>query len=369
MDKSLKLKKSILYTFLEITATLVLTMMASMWDWVNMEFTFERIMTAKYWENVFMQTAMFSCALIIGTLGRLEREELNNAAYDMMLDSYHLKLESTNMKDSVTKVFTGYIDNVYNPEIKKSFLRKKYALKLHRQERFSLDRWKLDFNRYNKLTTAEEKEAYRFRSPLSKHYMKRRLMLEELASDEYIEENWQYMFVLYPKVNSFAFTWYVNIKASQCGIYKVENKAGRDIFLKVARKFFYAFLSGVILGLLLINPDSNELAKQANGWIAIMLQYIYRVSMIVFNLIMGVFTGKQLFNENNMLPISNRIRILDEYKLWLDVHPVQELGVEQIKKQLEESLRKEYDVKLENAKKDAIAVVEKFNKEQTKGVA
>lgn len=369
MDKKLKTRKSIIYTILEVIATLTLTMMASMWDWVNMGFTLSKITTRAYWENVTMQTIMFSCALIIGILGKLEREELKNEAYDNMMDAYHTKLKDNGMADSVTHSFTNYIDAFYNPETKKKFLRKKYALKLHRQERFSFDRWKLDFNRYIKLQTEEEKAKFKFRSPLSKHYMKRRLMLEELADPNYIEENYQYMFVLYPKVNAYAFTWYVSIKASQWTMYKVENKAGRDIFLRVARKFIYAFLSGAILGLLLINPDTNELVEQANGWIAIMMQYIYRVGMIIFNLMMGVFTGKQMFNENNLLPISNRIRILDEFKLWLNVHPVQELGVDSIRKQLDAELRKEYDAKLEKAKNDAIAVVEKFNSEQTKGVA
>lgn len=369
MDKSVKTRKSILYTFLEVVATLVLTMMASMWDWVNMGFTIAKVTTASYWENVVMQTTMFSCALIIGILGKLEREELKSIAYEQMMVSYHGKLTENGMADSVSQTFTGYIDNVYNPETKMKFLKKRYDLKLHRQERFSLDRWKLDFSRYSKLQTQAEKDSYKFMSPLSKHYAKRRLMLEELADLNYIQENYQYMFVLYPKVNAYAFTWYVNIKASSWTMYKVENKAGRDIFLRVARKFIYAFLSGAILGLLLINPDTNALAEQANGWIAIMMQYIYRVGMIIFNLMMGIFTGKQMFNENNLLPISNRIRILDEFKIWLNLHPVKELGVDEIKKQVDEELRKEYDEKLEKAKQDAIAVVEKFNSEQSKGVA
>lgn len=368
MDKSVKTKKSIIYTILEVTATLVLTMMASMWDWVNMGFTLSKITTAAYWENVVMQTTMFSCALIIGILGKLEKEELKNQAYDQMMETYHLKLSENNMADAVSQVFTGYIDTVYNPETKKKFLKKKYDLKLHRQERFSLDRWKLDFNRYCKLNE-EERKNFKYRSPFSKHYIKRRLMLEELADSKYIEENYQYMFVLYPKVNAYAFTWYVNIKASQWTMYKVENKTGRDIIFKVARKFIYAFLSGAIVGLLLINPDTNQLVEQANGWIAIIMQYIYRVGMIAFNLIMGIFTAKQMFNENNLLPLSNRIRILNEFKQWVDVHPVQEIGVTKVKEELELELRKEYDAKLEKAKSDAIAVVEKFNSEQSKGVA
>ena len=58
MDTENKNRKIALYTFLELIALLALTMVASMWDWVNMGFSLSKITTKAYWNNVILQTIM-----------------------------------------------------------------------------------------------------------------------------------------------------------------------------------------------------------------------------------------------------------------------------------------------------------------------
>ena len=68
MDDMNKNRKIALYTFLELLALLTLTMLASMWDWVNMGFSLSKIKTKAYWNEVIMNAVMYSCALILGNL-------------------------------------------------------------------------------------------------------------------------------------------------------------------------------------------------------------------------------------------------------------------------------------------------------------
>ncbi|MDY5982341.1 MAG: hypothetical protein SPJ17_01385, partial [Anaeroplasma sp.] len=75
-------------------------------------------------------------------------------------------------------------------------------------------------------------------------------------------------------------------------------------------------LGATILALLMINPDTNQLLEQANGWIAVIIQYIVRVGMIISNFVMGIYNAKTIFNDNYLRPINNRIRMLDEYKIY-----------------------------------------------------
>ena len=56
--------------------------------------------------------------------------------------------------------------------------------------------------------------------------------------------------------------------------------------------------------------------EQANGWIAIVIQYIIRVGMIIANFVMGIYNAKTIFNDNYLRPINNRIRMLDEYQVY-----------------------------------------------------
>jgi amino acid permease len=98
--------------------------------------------------------------------------------------------------------------------------------------------------------------------------------------------------------------------------YQTENKTARDMGIKLSRKIVYSILGATILALLIISPDTNQLLEQANGWIAVVIQYIIRVGMIIANFVMGIYNAKTIFNDNYLRPINNRIRMLDEYQIY-----------------------------------------------------
>ena len=141
MDDMNKNRKIALYTFLELVALFTLTMLASMWDWVNMGFSLAKIQTKAYWNEVIMNAVMYSCALILGNLLKLEKLELKDKAYYDLLHIY--RTDKLNYKD---ENFVSYIMNVLNPRIKKEFLKKKYENKLAILEKYSLDSFQLCYN-------------------------------------------------------------------------------------------------------------------------------------------------------------------------------------------------------------------------------
>lgn len=338
MDNKVKKRKVILYSFLEVVATFILTMVGCMWDWVNMEFTLSRIATQAYWDNVFIQTIMYTCALVLGTLMTLEKMELKNSEY-MDLYSYY----QNTMYPKKDKGFEPYVNDVLNPKIKKEFLHKKYEKKLYKLDRIAKDRWKIDFREASKM---DEPLKYNFCSKWSKKYFIRRCELELINSDEYIDENYEILSVRYPRVNAHAFTKYLDIKLSDTSKYKVENKVAKGLAGKIANKLLYSVLGATIIGLLIINPDSNQLLEQANGWVAVMIQYIIRVAMIFINLAMGIYSGRSLFIDNFILPINNRNRILEEYDIYKKDHPaLTEIEAEHKKAKLE--AEKEFNTKVE----------------------
>lgn len=308
MEENVRSRKIALYTFLELIALLALTMLASMWDWVNMGFSLSKISTKAYWNTVIIQTIMYSCALVLGNLLKLEKLELNDKAYyDLLADYRNNKLK---YKD---ENFVSYVTQVLNPNIKKEFLRKKYENKLAFLEKYSLDSFQLCYSH------AAESEDFdsaikAIKNPFKKIYCLRRRTLERLRSDEYIDKNYRSMYVRYPKVNPYSFTYYLSIKMNDKTKYQTENKTARDMSIKLSRKLIYAVLSSTILGLFFVYPDANALVEQANGWIAVIIAYFVRVGMIIANFIMGIYNAKTIFNDNFLRPITNRIRMLEEYQ-------------------------------------------------------
>ena len=338
MSDKTKKRKVALYTFLEVVATFILTMVGAMWDWVNMEFTLSRVTTQAYWDNVVIQTIMYTCALVLGTLLTLEKLELKSKEFQDLYSHYQ-----DTMYPKKDKGFDLYINEVLNPNIKKEFLHKKYEKKLYRLDKFAKDRWKIDFREASKL---DEPLTYNFKSRWSKRYFIRRCELELINSNEYIDENYEILSVRYPRVNAYAFTKYLDIKLSDTTKYKVENKVAKGMATRISRKMLYSVLGATIIGLLIINPDSNQLLEQANGWIAVMIQYIVRVAMICGNFVMGIYSGRNLFIDNFILPINNRNRILEEYDIYKKDHPaLTEIELEHKKAKLE--AEKEFNTKVE----------------------
>lgn len=314
MEKEQKSRKIVFYTFLEVLATLVLTAMWGMWDWVNMSFDFTRVLSASYWENTVFETGMYSLAMIIAILYVLGYLETKSKEYADILTDYRNKLENEGMRQSVTSRFVMYINDVLNPIIKIEYIKKKVDLKLWALDRVTKSKIKFELTLYNKGKIDNlSRKAKRYKAKLE--------MLTSMKDDEYLKENYMNINCKYPRVNAYAFTWYVSVKATDYNRYKVENRAFADVFLVIVRKIFFSFAGAAIMVMFVVTPNGNQLLEQANGWIALLMNYIFRFIMICVNFVMGVFTARRLFYANNMLPISNRISILDKFHEYVLANP------------------------------------------------
>ena len=92
--------------------------------------------------------------------------------------------------------------------------------------------------------------------------------------------------------------------------------------------------------------------------------------MVLLSFYSGIWTAKRIFEDNFLIPLTNRIEMLKEFKRYQDIHPVEAKGVEAIKKEVEEELRlkyeKELSEKIDTAKKQiqeqAMELVEDYKK-------
>lgn len=314
MNETQKRKKLALYTTLEIIGVLVITIVGNLWDWVNLRFTLDKVQDWKFWSDVIIQTIMYTSALMIGYLVKLERLELNDETFHKGYNRYLELLK--NKKDS----FVSYIDTVFNPTTKKKFIKKNAQSKLYKLDEKSKDKWKIT---YQKLIRHGDYETFEW--PLdkkgridkkTKKYCDKRIELEKLASQEYIEENWEFISQKYPRINPNSFTESLGAHFNDYTQYKVENETAKELPRRMLTKVVLSILSAFVIGLILWDPSANELLDQAYGWVALIIKYVIRVVMVAVNLIMGIIFAKKLFQDNFILPVENRCRILKEYITW-----------------------------------------------------
>ena len=186
------------------------------------------------------------------------------------------------------------------------------------------------------------------------------------------------MNVKYPRISASVFGYYLEIKRNRDEKWKVNNEVVKSTARSGILKIISVFFVSAALTIFALQPSTNALLEQANGWIVIMIQYIVRVAMICISFATGVWTAKRSFIENYLLPLSNRIDILTDFEIYVDKHPVQEKGVEEVKKEVADEIRAElkleYDSKLEQAKQqiqaEATKMIQDLEKQQqTKGGA
>lgn len=367
MDQKVKNKKLILYTMLEVVVVLIMTIVGNMWDWVNMEFHPEAIATSAFWEDTIIKSTLYSGALVLAILLKLQKLELKDTRYDDLLEQYRGKLY---LKNNNKTAFATYVDKKLNPEIKKEYLRTKLNAKLYRIQKHERDSWLMD---YFKAKEMDDPAAYQFsglfNGYFSKRYFYKRTRVEAMLEDSFIDEHYMQLKCKYPRVSVSQFGYYLEVSRNKDEQYKLNNEVVKDVAGQALLKIISVFFISIGLTIMALQPSTNELLEQANGWIVLLIKYIVRIVMICLSFATGIWTANTTFNDNYLLPLTNRINILDAFELWLNVNPVKELGVDSIKKELEQELRAEYEKKLLKAKEDAIKVVEQFNAEQPKGVA
>lgn len=361
MDKKTKNRKIALYTSIEVLLVFILTLLGSMWDWTHLTFSLAQIKTIDFWSETFIKSAQYSIALIGGIIYSIARLEVSSKDYFDELDVYRQWLKFK--MDS----FSKYINRFLNPSIKKEKIKQSIDKKLYRLDKHSKDYCKLNFQ---DAIDSGQMDNYPFKDEKARKYYIRRCELERLKSDDYIDKNIDSINQAYPAVNEHVFTPYLNVGASEDEKWKVENQTARDVSIKGSTKFVLVTMITVLMGLFLIQPSTNELLEQANGWIVVMIKYIIRIGMIVGNLVYGLWTGKKIFENNYIMVLQNRTRILKDYVNWTHDHNEKSYGdliLEayrknlEIEKQTREDLEKEYkekyDKKLEEKKNEMLTLV------------
>lgn len=345
-ESSTKTKKLTLYTVLEIVAVLIMCFVGGCFDWVHLKFTFDKFGTWEFYESVLQKWVLYSCALLIGTFFKLEKEELNNRDYYFTLGLYRAYLPYK------LQTFANFIERIFNPKTKKIYMKQKTENKLIQLDRFAKDDWRIEFN---DAVESGNIDNWNWKSEKSKKYGLRRIQLQRMLEDKYIEENWKDSNIKYPSVSPRVFTYYLRKNISNDQEYRVTNETAKDMGKAISKKLIMVFLVSVMFAMFLMQPQANELLEQAYGWIVMIIQYIIRVVFITLNFFIGLYTGKSVFYDNFVLPIENRIRILIEYFNWestinIDVQKIKEDYKIKFEKEEEEKERQEQLKKLKKAK-------------------
>ena len=113
--KNLKSYNNKIWTAIQLFGIIAILIIGGAFDWMNFRFDFSKLKQASYWNGVLIQVLMYSIALIIGYLGRIQKEENTNKEYEELMNLYHTYLVQK------SESFVSFIDKVVNPKIQREY--------------------------------------------------------------------------------------------------------------------------------------------------------------------------------------------------------------------------------------------------------
>lgn len=305
-------KEKLFRTVTNVILTIVVLAVFGCFDFVKMEWAWEKILTYAYWTKVSSKTIAAVCCFNIGI----------NFNWEAALSTFYVLKESITtyevlIKDKDDEHFEYYVNQVYNRESKK----RAWINKINR-DIYRLDRWaknsdrllytsKIPLNVEDYEAKCEELEARK----ASNKYCVKRKELETLKSEAYIRENLDSITIRYSKVNPSAFEMDIDGKTKD-----EDNKVTGNVNLGKTKA-----TANVVWGVVLITSITTAIAVSINQeelmnnvqafWYYLMTTMV-DVGLVAWNLFRGTTACKTIIEEQIHKPYVNRNKVLKGFIAW-----------------------------------------------------
>lgn len=305
-------KEKLFRTVTNVILTIVVLAVFGCFDFVRMEWAWEKVLTYAYWTKVCSKTIAAICCFNIGI----------NFNWESALSTFYVLKESIStyeslIKDKDDEHFEYYVNQVYNRESKK----RAWINKINR-EIYRLDRWAKNSDKL--LYTSripegveyykEKCEALEAKKTTNKYCIKRK-ELEILKSEAYISENLDSITVKYSKVNPAAFEMDINGK-----VVDEDNKVTGNVNLgrtkATANVIWGVVLITSITTAIAVSYDQEELVNNVQAFWYYLMSTMVDIGLVAWNLFRGTMACKSIIEEQIHRPYVNRNKVLKGFISW-----------------------------------------------------
>lgn len=305
-------KEKLFRTVTNVILTIVVLAVFGCFDFVKMEWAWEKVLTYAYWTKVSSKAIAAVCCFNIGI----------NFNWESALSTFFVLKECINtyddlIKDKDDEHFEYYVNQVYNKESKKKAWVNKINRAIYRLDRWSSNKDKLLYT--SKIpegvddyeAKCEELEA---KKAANKYCIKRK-ELETLKSEEYIRDNLDSITVRYSKVNPSAFEMDINGKVKD-----EDNRVTGNVNLgktkATANVIWGVVLITSITTAIAVSYDQEEFAKNIQAFWYYLLSTMVDVGLVAWNLFRGTTACKAIIEEQIHRPYANRNKVLKGFIAW-----------------------------------------------------
>jgi hypothetical protein len=263
---------------------------------MTLEFHFERLFEVEFYGLLVTKFIILICAKNIGMnlaepIVRVKNKSLNENIY------IYSKLNELRKND-----FSEYVNNVYNPTIKREAWVNKITKKIYWLNKRSKTKDKMLYD-----STEEEKKV-------NNKYCKKRNQLEYLRSDEYIDKNIAFLDVKFQYADPSVFDLSIDAKPKARNHSIVAKKESAKInavltgtiWMAITLSFWQVFT---------MNTDQEQFENQMVAFWNAVLDFMVNVGFVCSQLFAGVRAIYRIVDNNENRAYRNRNEILKAYLL------------------------------------------------------
>lgn len=293
-------KEFIFKQTINIILIFVILFVFGCFDFLKLKFHTEFLSNIDYWVQIFTKLIADVCSYNVGInlilddiIAKDETLQRNKATYD--------KLNACKQND-----FEYYISSVYNPKMKKEAYLNKINYQIHLLNRFSRRKDRILYS-----STLKENEELKKKNK----YCIRRLELETLKSEEYIEKNLDSLIVNYKDIDPSVFELEID------GAQKVTQGKITGSIRNGRIKGTTTTILGVVMVSMLttgiaLEADKQQFETQAIAAAHYCMKAFSDIGIVMWQLFRGIIGAPRIVSNQLTLPYAERNKVLIAYFGW-----------------------------------------------------
>lgn len=270
-------------------------------DFVNMSFNIQNLLTATYWTRTLTKVIAGICAFHIGINFSWDREIEKDKNLEENAKKYNRLIQCKEQKS-----FNTFIIDVVNPREKIKAYISQINMKIFLLDKVSKNRDKLLYSS----SKEEDKEK-----KLKNKYCIKKAELEELKSEEYIKKNIDSLQVKYSYIDPIVFDLEIDGRSTYKGL-KVKGNVQIGKAKRTASTIAGMVMISMFTASLFINPNSEEFAKQLSSFWYWFVNCCMDIGIIIWKVLQGFTSSRKIISSELTMPLATRNQILTEYLEW-----------------------------------------------------
>ena len=296
-------KESILKQTINIIMLVIVLIIFGCFDWLHLRFHFEYLADSNFWINVGTKATADVLSYNIGINMVIDEVIKRNKVLN------ELKRIYDNLNKYKDKDFDDFIKE-YNKECKIKVYKSEMNYKIYKLNKHAKRKDKLLYDKYEK-----KLKEYPDTTFTSNKYCIKRRELEELSTDEYINNNLDTLDVKYREIDPSIFALEIN------GTQKIEYNKVTGSVNKGRAIMSLTTLAGVVVFPIIMNsislaPNGEELEEGIVTAVNYAIKIASDIGIVVWQFSRGVMSTPKIVSRELTSPLSERVKILKRYYAW-----------------------------------------------------